>query len=61
MSFNQRDAIILVTMIDGIYQIMIIDDDGFETFECDNAAEARLAKLAWEDFLYGNEADIRKG
>jgi hypothetical protein len=43
---------ILLTYIEGKYNLMVIDHEGFETLEFDNFQEAKEAKRAWEDFLY---------
>lgn len=43
---------VLLTVIDGKYTLMVVDNDGFETIDFDNYQEAIQAKRAWEDFIY---------
>jgi hypothetical protein len=44
--------VILLSLVDNVYTLMIIDDDGWEFLEFNNVTEALLARKAWQEFLY---------
>lgn len=50
-----QNGVILLTMERGVYLLMIIDDEGHETLEFNNMAEALLAKRSWDAFLNGGD------
>lgn len=51
---------VLLTVIDGKYELMLIDAEGIETLQFNNLLEAMFAKRAFEDFINEREVDIRK-
>lgn len=61
-SFNMEiKPVILLTLTDGVYELMIIDDTGFETLRFESYTEAMLARKAWTDFLNDNVPETSNG
>lgn len=55
----ETKPVILLTLQDGVYTLMIVDDEAWEFLEFNNAAEALLARHAWQQFLYDEELDAK--
>jgi hypothetical protein len=52
MVSNLERGHILLTVVDGEFTLMIVDDEGFETMVFDNYFQALEAKEAWSVFIY---------
>jgi hypothetical protein len=50
-----KRGVILLTVENNVYLLMVIDDEGYETLEFSTLAEALLAKRSWDNFLNGDE------